>query len=110
MLSLLKSEHRPSGSGQLNGGPLSLRIAAHVKASLHADGVVLMDLNQGTVFSANRAGAIIWNAAVERWSLDRLAESISSEFHIPTQSAQDDAAGFVAQLAAEGLLVPDAHR
>jgi len=109
MLSLLKSEHRPSGSGQLNGGPLSLRIAAHVKASLHADGVVLMDLNQGTVFSANRAGAIIWNAAVERWSLDRVVASISTEFHVPAQTAQEDAAEFLAQLAAAGLLVADSN-
>jgi hypothetical protein len=70
---------------------------------------VLIDVRRGTVFSANRVGAMIWNAAAEEWTLDRIAESISNEFHIPTQAAQDDAAEFVAQLAKEGLLVPETY-
>jgi hypothetical protein len=74
---------------------------------LHNEGVVLINVSRGTVFSANRIGAMIWNAAAERWPLDRIAESISSEFHIPAQAAQDDAAEFVAQLAKEGLLEPE---
>jgi hypothetical protein len=78
-----------------------------VKASLHADGIVLLQLSQGTVFTANRVGATIWNGVADRWSLDRMAESISSEFHIPAQGAREDAAEFLAQLAAEGLLVAD---
>jgi hypothetical protein len=65
-------------------------------------------MSRGIVFSANRAGAIVWNAVSERWPLDRIAESISCEFHIPARDAQQDAAEFLAQLAAEGLLVPDA--
>jgi hypothetical protein len=52
---------------------------------------------------------MIWNAAAERWTLDRVAESIGSEFHIPPQAAQRDAAEFVAQLAKEGLLVPETN-
>jgi hypothetical protein len=69
---------------------------------------VLIDVSRGTVFSANRVGAMIWKAA-ERRTLDRIAESISSEFHIPPQAAQNDAAEFVAQLAKEGLLVPETN-
>jgi hypothetical protein len=88
---------------------LGFRVAPDVKASLHSEGVVLIDIRRGTVFSANRAGAMIWNAVAERWTLPRIAESISREFHIPPQAAQDDAAEFVAQLAKEGLLVPETY-
>jgi hypothetical protein len=70
--------------------------------------VVLFHIGRGTVFSANRVGAIIWNGAVERWSLDRVAASISSAFPIPASTARQDAAEFLAQLAAEGLLLADA--
>jgi hypothetical protein len=69
--------------------------------------VVLIHLERGTVFSANRAGALIWNGASEHWSLDRVAATISSEFHISHQAAQQDTTEFLAQLAAEGLLVSD---
>ena len=92
-----------------NRGLLGFQVAPDVKASLHSEGVVLIDVRRGTVFSANRVGAMIWNAAAECWTLHRIAESISREFHIPAQAAQDDAAEFVAQLAKEGLLVPETN-
>jgi len=91
----------------LEPDPLKLRVAPHVRASLHPDGVVLMHLGRGTVFSANRVGAMIWNGAVEQWSIEKVAESISTEFHIAPATVRQDAAEFLAQLAAEGLLVPD---
>ena len=91
---------RPAQSG--------FHVAPDVKASLHPDGVVLIHLGRGTVFSANRVGAMIWNGAVERWSIERVAESISSELNVAPATVQRDAAEFLAQLTAEGLLVPDA--
>ncbi|HUB82768.1 MAG TPA: PqqD family protein [Bryobacteraceae bacterium] len=108
MLSFLRihGKQKPPRSLPLRSG---FRVAPGVKASQHSEGLVLINLSRGTVFSANRAGAIIWNAAVDRWPLERIAESISSEFHVPAGAARDDAADFIAQLAAEGLLVPDAN-
>jgi hypothetical protein len=93
---------------------LSFRIAPDVKVSIHDGGAVLMNIRRGTVFSANRVGAMIWNAAAERGSLDRpslarVVESISNEFRIPPQTAQEDATEFLAQLAAAGLLVSEAN-
>ena len=108
MLSFLMGRNRPAASVNSGQGLMGFRVAPDVKASAHAEGVVLINLNRGTVFSANRIGAMIWNAAAERWSLDRIAASISREFHIPSQIAQQDAAEFLAQLAAEGLLVAEA--
>jgi hypothetical protein len=75
---------------------------------LHSEGVVLLHIRRGTVFSANRVGAAIWQGAAERWSLDRVVTSITDEFGVSPQTAQQDAADFLAQLAAAGLLVSDA--
>jgi hypothetical protein len=86
-----------------------LRIAPEVKASPNANGLVLIHLGKGTVFSANRVGAMIWNAVAERLSIEKVAETISAEFQIPAQTVRRDAAEFLAQLQAEGLLVPDAN-
>ena len=90
-----------------DGGSLGFRVASEVKASRHDDGLVLIHHGKGIVFSANRVGAMIWNAAVERLSLDQLSASISREFQISLDEARQDIVEFLAQLAAEGLLVAD---
>jgi hypothetical protein len=87
------------------------RFAPDVNASQHPNGVVLIHLGRGTVFPANRVGAIgaiIQNGVAERRSLEKAAEPIGSESHIPPQTVRQDAAVFLAQLQAEGLLVPHA--
>ena len=108
MLNLFRSAHPRTASEQFRANPLGFRIASDVKASMHSDGIVLIHHGRGTVFSANRIGTMIWNGAQERWSLNRVAGSISKEFEVPAQTAQQDTLEFMAQLAAEGLLVSDA--
>jgi Coenzyme PQQ synthesis protein D (PqqD) len=110
MLSLLKNR-LPGGvvSRKSNPSHLGFRISPDVKASLHADGVVLINLRRGTVFSANRVGAMIWRATAERLSFDCVTESISRDFHVPAETAREDAANFLTQLASEGLLIADVH-
>ena len=109
MLGLFRIRRPQQKSNPFGPGVLGFRVAPGVKASRHSQGLVLIHIARGTVFSANRAGAMIWHAAAERWPLNRIAESISSEFHVPAKTAQDDALEFIAQLAAEGLLVRDAN-
>src|SRR5580704_435516 len=106
MLSLFRSIwlRKSPNLREPDGAPL--RVAPDVKASQHPGGVVLIHLGRGTVFSANRVGAMIWNGIAERHSLEKVAQSIGSEFHIPLETALGDAAAFVAQLQADGLLVP----
>jgi hypothetical protein len=100
--------NRMNESRRRDHGRLMLRAAPDVRASLHPDGMVLIHLGSGMVFSANRVGAMIWKGATERRSLEEVSASISGEFDIPQQTVQQDAARFLAQLEAEGLLVPDA--
>ena len=109
MLSFLKNRRAGVVSRNANPSHSGFRVSPDVNASLHADGVVLIDSRRGTVFSANRVGAVIWRGATERMSFERVAESISREFHIPTETAREDAAAFLAQLAAEGLLIAEVN-
>ena len=83
------------------------REAPDVSASVHAEGLVLIDPATGVVFSANRVGALIWHAVNERWDLERMTDSISGEFEISADTARADAAAFLAQLEKAGLLVRD---
>jgi hypothetical protein len=108
-LELLKRWPFTKPIDQSKRGSLGFHIAADVTASRHSDGLVLLHQSKGVVFSANRVGALIWKGAIERWSLNRVADSISSEFHISRETAWQDATDFLAQLASEGLLVADAN-
>jgi hypothetical protein len=87
----------------------ALRVPPDVKASVHPNGVVLIHMSKGAVFSANRAGALIWNAATRHGSLDNLAQAISGEFQVPRETAERDAADFLEELKAEGLLIADGN-
>src|SRR5580658_7057396 len=82
-LDFFRSWHFSKPNDRGKSGSPGFHIAADVTASRHSDGLVLIHQGKGVVFSANRVGALIWNGAVQRWSLDRVAESISSEFQIP---------------------------
>jgi len=108
MLNFFRSLSARKPLNQPERARVMFRVAPDVKASQHPDGVVLIHHGRGTVFSANRVGAMIWKGVAEHRSIDNVAESISGEFHIPAQTVRQDAAVFLAQLQAEGLLVPDA--
>ena len=108
MMGLFSSGRLRNAPNDLEPGRLRFCVAPDVKASLHSDGVILIHLGRVTVFSANLVGARIWSGAAERWSMKKLADFISGEFHIPPETAQRDAAEFLEQLEAEGLLVADA--
>jgi len=111
MPALFENGHRHDTSSAPEDLPtMSLRIAADVKASLHSEGVVLIHHTRGIVFSANRVGAMIWKGAAENRGLDRVVESIATEFHVPAETAHRDAVEFLSQLRAEGLLVASASR
>jgi hypothetical protein len=105
MMNFLRKVRSSIDSARREPGRLMLRPAPDVKASLHQDGMVLIHHRSGTVFSSNRVGAMIWKGTTEGRSLDEVAASISGEFDIPQQTVQQDAARFLAQLEAEGLLV-----
>jgi len=109
MFTLFKNINARKPSNAPGSDGAVFRVAPDVKASQHPDGVVLIHLGRGTVYSANRVGAMIWNGVVTQRSIERVTESISREFHIPAQTVLQDAALFLAQLQAEGLLIPEAQ-
>jgi hypothetical protein len=76
-----------------------------VKAAIHADGIVLIHLSRGIIFSSNRVGAMIWNDTVQHRSIYQMTEAISQAFAVEAQIAHRDVTAFIDQLATEGLLV-----
>ena len=73
-------------------------VNADAAASLHDDGVVILDNRSGRLFSSNLTGAGIWRRIVEQVPLEAIADEISSEYRIARTTAREHTARFLAEL------------
>jgi hypothetical protein len=85
-------------------GDIRFSLSPDARASVRGDGVVFLDVNSGSVFTSNRIGARIWRGLLEHEGMDAIAANISHEYAVPRQQVEEDAAGFIADLEAAGLL------
>jgi len=111
VVSLLKTITRVRRPDLLR--PLSaagcLSASPDVRASLHEDGVVFLQLRSGTVFRSNRMGAAIWKGVLDRQDVAAIASGLAAECSVPAELVTRDATEFLAQLEAKGILVRGAE-
>jgi len=84
--------------------PAGLVTAPEVTASIHENGIVFFDKQQGVLFSSNRIGALVWQAADRRQSLDGITAQVAREFDVPFDEVAADAAQFLAELERNGIM------
>lgn len=89
---------------QESGAEVRLAISPDARASLDHSGIVFLHVGSGMVFSSNCIGARIWRGLRDHASLETIAADISGEYGVPREQVRQDAAGFVADLEAKGLL------
>jgi hypothetical protein len=65
---------------------------------------VLLHVGTGAVFTSNCIGARIWRGLSDNDGLETIAADIGVEYGVPREQVQQDAAVFVADLEAKGLL------
>ena len=93
----------PSQPGD-TGASCSLMIPRDVRASFHENGVVLLHIEKGLVFSSNATGARIVQGLLEGESPHRVVLRMSCEYGIDLVRIERDTAAFVAELRRHGLL------
>lgn len=81
-----------------------IRINSDAAASIHEDGIVILHVDQGRLFSSNRTGAYIWRCIEQRVSFEAIAEKISSEYQIARTTAREHTARFLAELERHSLI------
>ena len=75
-----------------------------VNASVSADGLVLLDVDGGLILTSNAVGARIWQLLEQGRSTSEIARQIADEYAIAIERAHQDAAAFIAALAARELV------
>jgi hypothetical protein len=84
-----------------------VRPSTAVRASVSADGLVLLDLQGGLVMASNPVGARIWQLIEQRQTASEIARQLAGEYGIPLERAHHDVTAFVAALGARGLVTAE---
>jgi len=80
-----------------------IRLNPGVAASIHDDGLVILHVPGGRVFTSNQTGARVWQCLEQQLPLDAIAADISRDYGIDRVTAREDAARFLAELERNGL-------
>jgi hypothetical protein len=87
---------------------MRFRPSATTKASVSADGLVLLDVNGGLVLASNLVGARIWQLIEQRRSPRDITQQLVAEYGVAEDRAQGDVTSFIAALVARGLVAEEA--
>jgi hypothetical protein len=99
-----RSEAGPARQQPERGAEVRFTISPDARASQDQAGIVFLHVGSGAVFSSNCIGARIWRGLRDHDGLETIAADISGEYGVPREQVRQDAAGFVADLEAKGLL------
>jgi len=86
----------------MNNGRLT--VDSDAATSIHDDGIVILHLGNGRVFSSNETGARIWRGIEREESLKAIAAEISDEYQIPITAAREHIRTFVSDLEQHSLI------
>ena len=82
-------------------------ISLSTRLTKSVDGGILLDVQQGAMFSLNPVGTRIIELLTEPQDSLSLTARISLEFGIPEETIRSDVEEFLATLAKQGLLAAD---
>jgi hypothetical protein len=86
-----------------------LRPSPSVRASISDDGLVLLDLTGGLVFSSNAVGGRIWQLIEQQRTPEEIIRQLMDDYAISADRAASDVTSFAAALLARGLVSEDAR-
>jgi Coenzyme PQQ synthesis protein D (PqqD) len=98
---------------QLDGGPETMKnqlndfkFTANPEAcaSIHNQGIVILHLGRGTMYSSNETGASIWRLIEQQLPLEAIAEQISGEYQISHATCREHLVAFLADLEQQALI------
>jgi hypothetical protein len=81
-----------------------LRPSPAVRASVSADGLILLDVDGGLVLSSNLVGARIWQLIEQQRTPREIAQQLAGDYAVPVERARQDVDAFVADLTSRGLV------
>jgi UDP-N-acetylglucosamine transferase subunit ALG13 len=82
----------------------NFKVNPEAAASFHDDGVVILHVGKGSLFSANRTGARIWRGVEHQRSLESIVDDVSGEYQIARTTARMHTLDFLTALERQSLI------
>ena len=82
-----------------------MKASPSVRANVTDDGLVLLHIDQGKIFSSNTTGARIWQLLEEGLAADDIANKVATETGAPLDRVSADVQTFIDSLKAEAILL-----
>lgn len=82
----------------------SFTVSPEASASIHCEGIVILHIGNGCLYSSNGTGASIWRAVERKLSLEAIAAEIGSAYQIGVTTAREHVVSFVAELKRHALI------
>jgi len=81
-----------------------IRLTRGLAASIHDDGIVILHVPSGRMFTSNRTGARLWQSLERQLPLEAIVAEMSREYGIDRATAWEDSTHFLAELERNGLI------
>jgi hypothetical protein len=100
-----RPQNRALGQGVGSAAANLFHVANDVRSTVSENGLVLLHIGSGLVFTANQTGARIWSEITQGACPATVGRGLSREYGAPIEQTTRDVAQFVSELVARGLLV-----
>lgn len=77
-------------------------------ASIHDDGIVILHLGSGRLYTSNETGASIWRRVEQQLPIGAIAEEISAQYQIAPSTSHEHVARFLTELEQHTLVQREA--
>jgi hypothetical protein len=79
---------------------------ASIRSTQTQDGRILLDIQQGKLFSVNLIGSKILGLIESGWDEPRIADEISRAYQVPVEVSREDVHEFICSLHKHHILAP----
>ena len=81
-----------------------MKPAPHVRASITDEGIILLDIRSGQIFSANAVAARIWRGLEQGLPMPAVVDGIAADAGVDRAIVLRDAAAFLSTLLSRALV------
>jgi hypothetical protein len=89
---------------KIQSNSLRFTTSPDVASSVHKNGIVLLHICSGRLFTANGTGARIWSRLKERHSMETIVSDISADYQIDWTTARAHVGRFLFELEQQKLI------
>lgn len=79
-------------------------VSPEASASIHDNGIVILNLRSGRLYTSNETGASIWRRVERQLPLETITGEIGDEYQLARSAAHQHVSGFLAELEKHSLI------